>query len=317
MDWPNRAGSPLTLRDLRILLATVEAGSVSRAAAKLRVSQPAVSKTIAQMERALGAPLLVRSSRGVAPTPQGAALIIRGRNALRELQAGLTAMNDGAQAPEGELRIAGNQVALSGLLPAVIERLSARHPGIIFHVVPTPTFADQLRVLEEGHAELVIGRVDMAAPGDRLRVVELFPDDFVVVAGRSSRWTRRKKIALGELLYEPWAFPEANTATGHHMIEIFRANGLAPPHPSVAASSLQLHQWLVAESNFLALFPRSLASSAENLRVLPVDFKQEARSIVAMSLKHRTLGRLARMFVEVALEEAGRIFRSHEGAGAA
>ena len=304
MDLEDRIGRHLTLRDLKILLATVEAGSVSRAAHNSRVSQPAISKTIAGMERALGAPLLLRSSRGVTPTAQGKALVARANAALRELRVGLAAMDEAKREPAGELSVAGNQVALSGILPTVIERLAARHPNIVFNVVPTPTFADQVRVLEEGRAELAIGRLSMAAAGDRLRVIELFPEEFVIVAGAKSRWTRRKKIALAELVGEPWALPAADTATGRYMVEIFEANGLAAPRPRVAASSLQLHQWLVAESDFLTLFPRLLAQGAEGLRVLPVDIAQAARSIGVMTLKYRTLGTLGRVFVEEAVNVA-------------
>src|SRR5262245_51522688 len=63
-----RIGSRLKLRDLNIFLAVVEGGSMSKAAAQLAVSQPAVSKAISNMEYALGVPLLERKARGVEPT---------------------------------------------------------------------------------------------------------------------------------------------------------------------------------------------------------------------------------------------------------
>jgi DNA-binding transcriptional LysR family regulator len=311
MDWDDRIGRRLTLRDLSILLAAVEAGSVSKAATRLRVSQPAISKTIAQLERAVGARLLIRSSRGIEPTEHGHAMIARIRAAIRELHAGVDSMNDVPEALSGELRIAANQVALSGILPTIIDRLCNRHEGIVYHVVPSPTFADQARVLEDGSADLAIGRINPPDVADRLRVVELFPEKFVVVAGPRNRWTRRKKIGLAELVKEPWAFPALDTMTGQYMVEIFRANGLEIPKPNVAAYSLQLHQWLVVESNFLALFPDSLAKTAEGMRVLPVPLMQEPRSIGIMTLKYRTPGALAQLFIDEA-QAAAREF--HWGA---
>jgi len=79
MQWNDRIGRRLKLRDLHILLAVVERGSMAKAAAELAISQPAVSKAIADMEYALGLPLLERSRTGIEPTTYGRALVKRGR----------------------------------------------------------------------------------------------------------------------------------------------------------------------------------------------------------------------------------------------
>src|SRR5258708_19092052 len=73
-----RMGRGLKLRDLRILMTVVECGTMGKAAARLAVSQPVVSKAIADLEHALGVRLLDRSRRGVEPTPYGRALTKRG-----------------------------------------------------------------------------------------------------------------------------------------------------------------------------------------------------------------------------------------------
>jgi DNA-binding transcriptional LysR family regulator len=78
----------LKLRDLRILLAVTQTGSMAKAAAQLATSQPAVSRAIADMEVTLGVSLLERSSRGVEPTPYGRALIKRGIAVFDELRQG-------------------------------------------------------------------------------------------------------------------------------------------------------------------------------------------------------------------------------------
>ena len=76
----------LKLRDLRILLAVTQAGSMAKAATLLATSQPAVSRAIADMEATLGVALLERSSQGVQPTPYGDALIKRGVAVFDELR---------------------------------------------------------------------------------------------------------------------------------------------------------------------------------------------------------------------------------------
>ena len=307
MEWEERIGRRLTLRDLRILLTAVDVGSVSRAAAQLRVSQPAISKTIAQIERAVNAQLVKRSSRGIEPTEQGRALIARSRAAFDELRAGIDAMDDISHPRSGELRITGNQVALSGIVPTVINRLYGKHPGIIFNIVPSQTFGEQVRVLEEERAELAVGRIARPLSADHLRAIELFRDDFLVVTGPNNRWGRRKKIALGELMNEPWTFPSPDTITGQYMSRIFQANGLELPPVNVVASSLQLHQRLVLESGFLTLFPSSLARSLPGMDILPVPLIQELRSIGILTVKYRTLSPLAKLFIEE-LQSASREF---------
>src|SRR5262247_3766180 len=86
MHWNHRVGRRLTLRDLNILLAVADAGSMAKAATRLAISQPAVSRAIADMEHTLGVTLLDRSHLGVEPTAYGHALLKRGAAAFDELK---------------------------------------------------------------------------------------------------------------------------------------------------------------------------------------------------------------------------------------
>src|SRR5215510_13234911 len=86
MQLDERIGRRLKLRDLNIFLAVVKERSMSKAAAALAISQPAISKAIADMEHTLGAPLLDRTRRGVEPTPYGQALVKRGLTIFDELK---------------------------------------------------------------------------------------------------------------------------------------------------------------------------------------------------------------------------------------
>ena len=88
MPWDNRVGYRFKLRDLDILMAVVQSGSMGKAAQRLNLFQPAVSKSIADLEQALGVRLLDRSRRGVEPTQYGLALARRGAAAFDELKRG-------------------------------------------------------------------------------------------------------------------------------------------------------------------------------------------------------------------------------------
>ena len=89
MQWVDRIGSRLKLRDLHILLTVVQQGSMAKAASKLAISQPAVSKAIADMEHTFGLRLLDRGRSGVEPTAYGRALVTRGQTIFDELKLGV------------------------------------------------------------------------------------------------------------------------------------------------------------------------------------------------------------------------------------
>src|SRR5712691_9169771 len=89
IDWENRIGRRLRLRDLHVFFSVVQRGSMAKAATYLGVSQPAVSEAIADLEHALGVRLFDRTPQGVEATMYGRALLKRGRVAFDELKQGI------------------------------------------------------------------------------------------------------------------------------------------------------------------------------------------------------------------------------------
>src|SRR5712692_7660972 len=105
MEWSARIGRRIKLRDLHILLAVAECRSMAKAAEHLAISQPVVSKVIADLEHALGVRLLDRDRHGAEPTIYGAALLKRGTAAFDELKQGVKDIEFLADPTAGELRI--------------------------------------------------------------------------------------------------------------------------------------------------------------------------------------------------------------------
>src|SRR5215470_1729712 len=116
-DWDDQIGRRLRLRDLRVFFAVVQAGSLSKAAAQLRVSHPAVSQVIADLEHALGVRLFDRSSRGVEPTIYARALLARGRAAFDELKQGIRDIEFLANPTAGELTLGYPESLTATVLP--------------------------------------------------------------------------------------------------------------------------------------------------------------------------------------------------------
>jgi DNA-binding transcriptional LysR family regulator len=305
-----RIGSPLTLRDLRILLTVADAGSMSKAANLLHVSQPAISKSIAQIERDLGSSLMKRSSRGIEPTLHGQVLLARIRTAFGELHGSVEAMKAHTEPHSGELRIAASQVALSTLLPKVINRIYAEYPAIAFHVVPALSLSDQVRVLEQRKVELVVARIPSFRGKQQLQTHELFKDRFVVVTGKGHRWKRRKSLELAELMGEPWSLAPLDTVTGRSMAQVFEAHGLGLPPIKVVAPSIYMQRQLAFRSGFLTLLSFNQVRTDKGIDVLPVTLRGEEQAVGILTVKHLTPSPLADLFIRYAHEVAGDDYAS-------
>src|SRR4051812_4543937 len=127
MQWSD--GRRLKLRDLNILLAVIKSGSMGKAAADLAMSQPSVSKAIADIEHAVGLRLLDRSPHGVEPTIYGRALHKRGVAVFDELRQGVKELEFLTDPTSGELRVGCTESLAAGFVSAVIDRLSPISPG--------------------------------------------------------------------------------------------------------------------------------------------------------------------------------------------
>src|SRR2546428_10092 len=140
MDWDEqRLGRHLKLRDLNVLLTVARCGSMGKAAAQLSVSQPAISKAIAEMEYTLRVRLLDRGPQGVEPTIYARALLDRGLVAFDELRQAVKHIEFLANPTTGELRIGSSVAIATGIVSAVVDRLTRKYPGIVFHLLGAET----------------------------------------------------------------------------------------------------------------------------------------------------------------------------------
>jgi DNA-binding transcriptional LysR family regulator len=135
----------------------------------------------------------------------------------------------------------------------------------------------------------------------------IFDDRHVILAGAGSKWTRRREIALADLIGEPWVLPPWETAVGSYIAGAFRTAGLEPPRAQVLSLSIPLHQHLLATGRFLTTLPLSMLVHSQHLsfKPVPVEFPAHPRPIGIVTLRNRTLSPLAHMFIDGA-REVGR-----------
>ena len=303
MRWDQKIGRRLKLRDLHTLLAVAERKSMGKAARDLALTQPAVTKAIAEMERTLGVRVLDRTSRGVEPTPYGRVLLKWCGVIFDDLHQAVQEIDFLADPATGELRIGANEGILLGLLPAVLDRLSRQYPRVALHVTSSRSTADQYREMRNRNIDLIIGRVVKPAGGDDLNTEILLRDSFHVVAGARNRWTRRRSIGLAELANESWLLPQPDSVVWPAVEEAFRASGLDVPRASVSSSSVPLHAAMLSSGRYLGMLSSSTMSfggARLGLKVLPVELPIRIPPIGIVSLKNRTINPLARLFIECA-----------------
>jgi DNA-binding transcriptional LysR family regulator len=302
-DWDGRVGRHLKLRDLHVLLAVVQLGSMAKAAAHLSVTQPAISQAIADLERAVGVRLLDRSPRGVVPTIYGETLLKRGIEAFDSLKQGMRDIEFLLQPGSGEVCVGADMSYVAGgFLSEIIQRLASRHPRLAVHVVETTTStaAPEFRELRERNVDLMLGRLSSPIVADDLQVQTLFDESIVVVASAQSRWAGRREIDLAELADEPWILAPPNNVARSLVEDAFRAKGLEPPRPRVTTYSMQLRMQLLSSGRYLTVFTDSTVRySAErwSLAVLPVKLGPRL-PVVALTLKDRTLTPSVQLFID-------------------
>ena len=149
----------LKLRELRILMAVAQAGSMGKAATQLALSQPAVSKAIAEMEYTLGFALLDRTPQGVEPTLYGRSLLKWSAAVFDDLRQGVREIEFLADPGAGEVRVGSHEVMSAALLPAVIDKLSRQHPRLVFTVRQAGTIPLLYGDLRERRVDFIFGRM--------------------------------------------------------------------------------------------------------------------------------------------------------------
>jgi DNA-binding transcriptional LysR family regulator len=303
--WESRIGRRVRLRDLHVLLTAVQCGSMAKAAHRLAVSQPAISKAIADLEQTLGVRLLDRGPQGVEPTLYGSVLVRRGLAVFDELRNGVTEIEFMTNPAVGQVRIGCNESLSAALLPAIIERLGDQHPNVTVHVAQmSRPITVEIRYLRERNVDLIIGRGVFRIPEDDLNSEVLFDEPLIVVAGVQSPWARRRKVELAELMQEKWIMYPVEEAPGVLVQQAFRDHGLEMPRARVATMSFHLRDMLLTGGDYLTVIPACmlhvLNAKRPTVKRLPIDLGVQTRPVAIFTLKNRTLAPVADLFIKCA-----------------
>jgi DNA-binding transcriptional LysR family regulator len=303
-------GQRLKLQHLKVVMAVAEWGSMAKAAKHLSISQPVISKVIADLEGMLGVRLFDRNSQGVEPTLYGRALLKRSIAILDDMKTSVDEIRFLAESGTGELHIGSTEPLLAGFGIAVIERLFAQYPRIVFHVVE----ADSVTLIERGlpdrRIELALVPLLRAPAGQHLETLILFEDHLRVIVGAQSPWAHRRAVKLADLADEPWCM--ARSPIGSLIEDAFRAGGLKIPRRAVSATTAHLLLQLVETGHFVGHFGDRLLqffTDRFGVKRLPVHLPVQPFGIGIVTLKDRTISPVAKLFIDCAREVAKPIIK--------
>jgi DNA-binding transcriptional LysR family regulator len=301
----------LKLQHLKVVMAVAQCGSMGKAAKQLAISQPVVSKVIANLESMLGAQLFDRNSHGVEPTHYGIALLKRSIAVFDDLKTSVDEIKFQADPTAGALRIGSTEPLFAGLVVAAMERVWRQYPRIGFQVVQATNLTLINRDLPERRIEIAVVPLHTPSLFEGLNATILFQDRMRVVAGMKSRWARRRRITWAELSDEPWCVPPIESPQGASigplLANAFRAVGLKVPH--IAVSSV-FSPYLIArmledgrllglmnDSNLHFFFAKRLP-----IKKLPIELPLPPFPVAIIKLKNRTISPVAQLFIDCARE---------------
>ena len=215
----------INLNSLRLFTAVAESGGFTAAARQLRVSQPAISKAVRQLEGQLGTQLLVRTARGVTPTEEGKVLLSHARALFGEERAAEEALAERRGLRRGLLRIGSSLTVASYFLPPILGAFHARHPAIEMTLVAANTRA----VLDALLANAVeLGVVEGPVSHARVEVSPWMEDELVAVVAPGHPLTHVRRLKAARLFQELFLIREQGAGTRDVVLAALRNRGVTP-----------------------------------------------------------------------------------------
>ncbi|MFG1603227.1 LysR family transcriptional regulator [Actinoplanes sp. NPDC049265] len=199
----------IDVRRLQVLAEVARHGSFNRAAAELRLTPSAVSQQISALERAVGAAVVERSTRGVELTEAGRLLVATAEAVTAELARTEKELDRLAHAPTDRMTVATFTSGGQRLLPAALRRLAADRPGVEFTVLERDP-EDSLPQVRSGEADLALvyhfDGPPPVRPGDRSGLIwtPLMEDPMFVVLPAGHRFAERDTLRIADLAGERW-----------------------------------------------------------------------------------------------------------------
>ncbi len=302
----------MELRQLRHFLGIVDNASFCQAAEKLHITQPALSKSIRNLEADLDVQLLERHPGGVTPTEYGRVLYRYATLVTEELVRARDEIDEMRGRGRGLIRVGAGVTLLKYLLPQAVKAFVAAEPD---HSVQVSQGLRErlIPMLRRGELDLVVGSVNPEAPDDELRQEVLFEDKLTVVASNGHPLAGRAEIAVADLAGYKWVIPDTSSEPeGDRLLRTFKRAGLEAPRTVVRTGSSIFMASLLRDTDYLSYVPSALLKmDPEYAHLQPLDTEPIWQSVY-LGVSWRAKGvmlpgvrRFMRTLKEMAAETSG------------
>jgi DNA-binding transcriptional LysR family regulator len=303
----------LRLNELRVLLEAVSAGSLAKAALSLSLSQPAVSKTIADLEVKLGVKLLDRTKSGVIPTLAGSKLICRAQNIFSEIHLGLHELADLEDPEGGHVRIGCGPIFAAGFVSAIVRRMLADRPRMKYTVFET----GGTKLLQDRVIDLIISRPPIHENLVNAEFEPLIDERVHIVSGADHPLASRPEVHLDDLRDMKWILPlpQIESSVGNTIEPILKYLEIDTRNITFQSMSGLLIFSMLSTGNFLSVLPASVLR--ENLwsslvRVLQIEIPFAGGPVGLITIPGLALSSSAQHFVRCARSLSFELGQSNE-----
>jgi DNA-binding transcriptional LysR family regulator len=297
----------LDFRQLMNLLSIARSGSFSQAAQSRRLSQPALSSSIAQLEARTGGRLFDRGRNGARLTELGAMIARHAEIIEAQMQRASEEIGHRRQHALGPLNLAVTPVAFAHVVPRAVAQLKAEFPNAAIHIQET-VFTEAMRDLLRGSIDLSLGPIGVYPSVEGVIEERLSQDTFRIIARPGNPVLRSKRQSLKSLRDVQWVLPSDRSAYHTQLEALFIVSGVGWPAQAVLTNSMVAIKTIVMHSDCIAIMPQQLVQLEVKAGMLDQIALKEAGATRALGLSRaaaRPLSPLAERFAAILRKQAG------------
>jgi DNA-binding transcriptional LysR family regulator len=256
------------LEELRAFCVAAELGGVGRAAARIGISQPALSKRVKSLEALVGTPLLERSAHGVTMTAAGQRLYAHARRIASEMEE-LTGVLQEIRGSLDTVHLAISHTPAEFLMPKALVLMRRSTSAPVEVVIANSRVVKHMTAI--GHAGVGVAACLAGESLDGLTCVPLLDDEIVIAVPLGHPWARRDSIAPRELLATPIVLRDPDAHTRQAIDEVLAGAGLGALEAACEVGSTQAAKDEAHELGLPTAMSRLALSPADRLEVVRVD----------------------------------------------
>lgn len=263
------------LRHVELIAELHDCGSIMKAARRLSLTQPTVTKALRDVESTLGVRLFERSNRGLEPTAYGEIFARHAKIVLAQLRHAAEELESLRAGYSGKVTVGTLLAASASILPDAIAMLKKQRPAVAISVV-VGTYDILMPSLLVGDLDMVLGRLPEEGRSRALVYEEFYAEPICVVARRGHPLARKRRLTLRELANEPWILPLPETALRRQIERAFVEAGAPLPRNVIESVSILTNRALLRKSDCIGVMPYHVALDDVELgllAILPVKLK--------------------------------------------